>query len=253
MTRRPSDHTRVARSAQQEMQFPFRHGGAREGAGRPRKPGRRRVAHVARPRVKPRFVVHVTVRVKPDVARLRNFELCAVLRSAFIRGRNRDGFRICQFSIQGNHLHLICEARDTQSLSRGVQGWSVRVARGLNRVLGRAGSVFEDRYHCEVITTPRQLRGTLCYVLQNARRHGERIDRRWNGVDPFSSAWWFDGWRDERWKEGLSPPTEPPVARARTWLLKQGWRRWGLLAIDEVPAARRREDQHRAPRARSAR
>ena len=192
-----------------------------------------------------RFPVHVTKRVLPEVGRLRRFELCKVLQRAFVRGCNRDGFRICQFSIQGNHIHLICEARDAASLARGVQGWSVRVARGLNGVLGREGTVFEDRYHVEVIKTPRQMRAALCYVMQNARRHGEQLDRRWNGMDPFSSAWWFDGWRDDRWRVGIIPAEEPPVSAAGSWLLTVGWRRHGLLAIDEVPAACQREKRKR--------
>jgi REP element-mobilizing transposase RayT len=222
------------------------HGGAREGAGRKPKGPRARVKHVTRPSTAFRFPVHVTKRVRSDVGRLRNFELCKVLRRAFARGCRRDGFRICQFSIQGNHIHLICEAKDAASLSRGIQGWAVRVARGLNGVMERDGSVFDDRFHCEVIKTPRQTRATLCYVMQNARRHGENIDRRWNGIDPFSSAWWFDGWRDETWRRGLLPPEEATVAPAGSWLLTVGWRRHGLLDIEEVPAARRREEQRRA-------
>ena len=169
------------------------HGGKRENAGRKPAGPRRRVAHVTRPATTFRFPVHVTKRVRADVARLRNFELCNVLRRAFVHGCNKDAFRICQFSIQGNHIHMVCEAKDARSLAAGVQAWAVRVARGLNRVLGRDGSVFADRYHCEVIKSPRQTRAVLCYVMQNARRHGEHLDRRWNGIDPFSSAWWFDG------------------------------------------------------------
>ncbi len=215
------------------------HGGRREGAGRKRQGPRRRVPHVARAITKRRFPVLVTMRVRPDVARLRKFELCAVLRRAFVHGCRKDAFRICQFSIQGNHVHLICEASDNIALARGIQGWSVRVARGLNGVLGRAGQVFEDRYHLQVITTPRQTRAALCYVLQNARRHGESIDRRYGGMDPFSSSWWFDGWTDDRWRRGVPPPEMRTVAEAETWLLRTGWRMHGLLAIDEVPAAGR--------------
>jgi putative transposase len=114
------------------------------------------VAHGRRPVIKARFPVHVTKRLRPEVGRLRNFKLCKVLRSAFAKGCRKDGFRICHFSIQGNHIHLICEARDRACLARGVQGWSVRVARGLNGVIGRRGAVFDDRYHVEVMTTPRQ-------------------------------------------------------------------------------------------------
>lgn len=232
----------MRRQAQQSLQFRT-HGGARPGAGRKRTlPGRKRVAHRPRELTKPRFPVHVTVRLRPGIARLRNYELVAVLRRAFVYGCNKGVFRICQFSIQGNHVHLMCEAADNEALARGMQGWSVRVARGLNGKLGRSGGVFGDRYHAEIIRTPKQCRAALCYVLQNARRHREELDASFNGMDPFSSAWWFDGWKDERWRAGLAPPEMRTVAPPQTWLLSRGWRRHGLVAIDEVPpaAARRR-------------
>jgi len=51
------------------------------------------------------------------------------------------------------------------------------------------------------------------------------------GLDPCSSAPWFDGW--------LHPvatvPAPAPVVRARTWLAAVGWRRHGLLGLDEQP------------------
>jgi REP-associated tyrosine transposase len=239
-----------ARARQQTFEFRS-HGGRRDGAGRkPNEPGRPRLRHGTRPATQGRFPVHITKRMRADIPRLRKFELCKVLRRAFVYGCSMrvrgDGpelvFRICQFSIQGNHVHMICEASDKTALARGVQGWSVRVARGLNGYWGRAGSVFDDRYHSEILETPSQTRHALCYVLQNARRHGERIDRKYCGADPFSSAWWFDGWRDETWRDGQSPPEMRTVAEPTTWLLRVGWKkaRFGLIAIDEVPAAARR-------------
>jgi len=232
----------VTRARQQEMQFRT-HGGARAGAGRkPSHPGRARLRHGKRPALAARFPVHITKRVRRDVARLRRFELCKVLRAAFVHGCRRGAFRICQFSIQGNHIHLICEASDKTQLARGIAGWSVRVARGVNRHLARTGSVFDDRYHLEILTTPTQTRHALCYVLQNARRHGERLDPRYGGMDPFSSAWWFDGWKDASWKAGIPPPEVRTVAAAETWLLRVGWKRStsGLLSITETPPAGRR-------------
>ena len=229
------------------MQFPTR-GAKRAGAGRkPNEPGRPRLRHAKRPAMQERFPVHVTKRMRSGVPRLRKFELCRVLRRAFVHGCTKGTgtglqFRICQFSIQGNHIHLICEASNEMALARGVQGWSVRVARGLNGYWGREGSVFDDRYHAESLTTPTQTRHALCYVLQNARRHHERIDPKWGGVDPFSSGWWFDGWRDEGWRARQVPPDVRTVAEPATWLLRVGWKkaRFGLIAIDEVPAAGRR-------------
>jgi REP element-mobilizing transposase RayT len=168
---------------------------------------------------------------------LRRFYLAKVLQRAFVHGCDKGTFRICQFSIQGNHIHLLCEASDSSALARGIQGWAVRVARGINRRLARAGGVFDDRYHGEVLKTPRQTRNALCYVLQNARRHGEHLDRAWHGVDAFSSAWWFDGWKDASWRIHLRPAEQRSVASARSHLLTQGWRRHGLIRVDELPAA----------------
>ena len=101
--------------------------------------------------------------------------------------------------------------------------------------------MFDDRYPLEVLTTPTQTRHALCYVLPNARRHGVIIDARFGGIDPFSSAWWFDGWNDERWKIGLDPPEQRTVAAAESWLLRAGWKksRFGPIGIDEVPPAGR--------------
>ena len=232
---------KMRKPRQQEL-FPQR-GGYRPGAGRkPKIPGKPKLRHGARPEANPRFPLQVTVRVRDDVPKLRNFELCKVLQRAFVHGCKKGEFRICQFSIQGNHIHLICEASDIGQLARGIQGWSVRVARGLNGYLGRVGAVFDDRYHLEILRTPTQTRHALCYVLQNARRHREPIDRRFGGMDPFSSAWWFEGWTDTSWKAGIPPPEVRTVAPAQSWLLREGWRRspYGLLSITETPPAGRR-------------
>src|SRR5213593_542687 len=133
----------MTRSRQQNLEL-FSWGGKRERAGRkhadPRRP---RVSHKTRSVIEARFPLHVTIRVRKEVTRLRRFELCKVLRKAFVHGCSYRQFRICQFSIQGNHIHMICEAKDSTALSRGVQGWAVRIARGLNGYLGRRGRVFD--------------------------------------------------------------------------------------------------------------
>jgi len=64
-----------SKSVQQELRLDRGHGGRREGAGRKAGKGRRRVAHVQRSLVKPSWPVHVTVRMRRDVPRLRNFKL----------------------------------------------------------------------------------------------------------------------------------------------------------------------------------
>jgi len=180
----------------------------------------------------------VTTRVGDHVPYLRNHKRCRVIREAMYAVLDDPAFRICQFSVQADHLHLICEADDVEALARGIKRFKQRVARGINRLLGRTGSVFFDRYHLELLRTPRQVRACLAYVLNNARKHGEELSRRW--PDPFSSAWYFDGWRADGWRDGWSPPAAGrPVARAETWLLREGWQKHGRIGLTEVPGGRR--------------
>ena len=63
-----------------------------------------------------------------------------------LAGKNRSGFRLIQFSIQPNHLHLVVEAKDETALSRGVKG----------------------------LATPREVRNALAYVRNNVRKHRTR-------------------------------------------------------------------------------
>jgi hypothetical protein len=184
--------------------------------------------------------VHVVVKLVADVGVLRRMKLAPILRRALTAGALRGGFRVCHFSIQRAHVHLVLEVDSTECMSRGMQAWSGRLARLLNRRLRRRGRVVADRYHVELLRSPRRVRNALCYVLHNGRRHGEPLDARWRGADPFSSAWHFEGWADDAWRASLAPPRgDPPVAAPTTWLLRIGWRRWGLIATDELPAAAR--------------
>ena len=58
-----------------------------------------------------------------------------------------------------------------------------------------------------------------------------RIPRGHRVIDGFSSAAWFDGFR-----EAIGPPEGVgPVAAPRTWLASTGWRRRGLVSIAEAP------------------
>jgi REP element-mobilizing transposase RayT len=204
------------------------------------------VPHRPRPPIRKKTVVHVTVKLVPEVRSVRRFKLTAAMRTAFARTAKKDDFRLCQFSIQRDHLHLACEADSNDGLARGVQGVEISFAKRINRKLGRKGKVFADRFHAVQIRSPRQMRNVLCYIMNNARRHGETLDPFYGGIDPFSSAWYFDGWSHDRWREGLAPPRgDPCVARAESRLMAEGWKRHGAIGVDEVPKAARKLHQTR--------
>jgi hypothetical protein len=108
----------------------------------------------------------------------------------------------------------------------------------VNRVVGRRGRVWSDRYHARHLRTPREVRHGVVYILANWLKHvgGAR------GFDPCTSAAWFDGWRARRPPDPRhsNPGHPPPVVASRTWLGSTGWRRYGLIDVRERPAARRR-------------
>jgi REP element-mobilizing transposase RayT len=187
--------------------------------------------------VAPSDVLHVTLKTVARFHRLRTRAYATALRAAFQAGCDRFGFRLVHFSVQPGHLHLVVEARDARALSRGVKGVCIRIAKRLNRMARRTGRVFADRYHVRPARTPRDVRGLLVYVLQNARHHrGTQAPRRGAWVDPYSSARFFDGWSRSVILDGPPPDGPPPVAPPHSWLLRVGWRRHGLVRPEEAPA-----------------
>jgi len=214
-------------------------GGRRAGAGR--KPGPHSgLAHRSRPSFSS-LPAHVTLKIRPGLPSLRTLRMVREVERSFARGCSRPGFRLVHYSLQSNHVHLIVEASTRDALGRGMMAIAGRLGRAINRVFERSGKVFADRYHLHVLKTPREVHAALRYVLLNARRHATRLAHRAKNprLDPASSARWFDGWRTKtpRWMVVDAPGTDetPPIARARTWLLKTGWRRHGLFDPAEVP------------------
>ena len=72
-----------------------------------------------------------------------------------------------------------------------MQGLGVSIAKRINRVGGRSGRVFDDRFFARALRTPREVANALNYVLRNDQIHEARmgfISDRTGEPDPFSSA-----------------------------------------------------------------
>ena len=173
--------------------------------------------------------MHVTLRLQSGLPSLREAQLFAAIQRAF-GVASRRAFRLLHFSVQSDHLHLLVEADAPTRLARGVQGLAIRVTRAVNRVLQRRGRVWDGRYHAHLLRTPREVRNALVYVLQNFRKH--RLGAV--GLDFYSSARWFQGWR----RIVAAPLATAPVSAAETWLMRVGWRRYGLLDPSDAPRSR---------------
>jgi putative transposase len=149
------------------------------------------------------------LRLLSGIESLRSRQCYRAVLPALSCARERRDFRVVHLSVQGNHLHLIVEADDRSALSRGMQGLAIRVAKSLNRALGRRGKVFAERFHMHVLRTVREVVNAVDYVLSNWFRHaGREIGP--SDIDRLSSA-----------------ADRSLVARPQTWLLRVGWAHGG--------------------------
>jgi putative transposase len=166
-------------------------------------------------RLAPYHALWHTAEGVPNLQARRIFpQLC----ESFRRCHEKGFFRVVHFSVQGNHVHAVVEADNVESLSRGMQGLGVSMAKRVNRVTGRRGPVFDDRFYARALRSPREVANAVRYVLHNGevhdRRMGVGVDRR-GAPDSFSSA---------ACKQD-PPLTSPPA----TWLLSCGWLRAGPM------------------------
>jgi len=223
-------------------------GGTHKRTGRPKRGARASERHKVRPELKARFPVHVILRASSDLGSLRTHGVFSAIREAtLVASKVEDRFHIIHFSIQRTHIHMIVEASDRLALAKGMQVFGISAAKQINAAVPprdgkrRRGTVFADRYHAVILTSPTQVRNTLRYVLNNWRHHGEHVKPLRNAwkIDPYSSAIAFDGWK-ERAEIGTRyrVPTGydgPLVWLPKTWLLREGWRKRGLISIHETP------------------
>jgi putative transposase len=185
--------------------------------------------HVTRSKIDPRYPLQVTIRATRGLPSLRSPRVFGALRAAIARA-SVNRFRVIHFSIQQDHGHFIVEGDEARRARGGMHGLAIRLALAVNRVLGRKGRVVGDRYHVRPLTTPRQMRTSMIYVLLNFRKHL----RAPAGVDPRSSGPHFGGWQRAPGFANGPPATAAPT----TWMAAIGWHRaGGALRVEEHPAA----------------
>jgi hypothetical protein len=94
-----------------------------------------------------------------------------------------------------------------------MQGLCIRLAKNINRLSGRDGTVFADRYHAHVLKTPAEVRNAVHYVLYNKQKH-RPATKAWD-LDEYSSAS-----NDSCWFVGDGGDAAMVIVQPTTWL---GW------------------------------
>ena len=242
---------------------------ARPGVKLGRKPKPERlgfVPHDAREPHDHRHPVHVSMRRVRLAPSLRSERIFAVILSqlAYVK---RQGVRVVHHSVQRDHLHLIVEGKDRRELSDHMRKLFSRIARAVNSVAHRHGSLFRDRHHRHELEGPTEMRNALVYVLFNERTHhaqngGAITESTLTELDDRSSVAFL---HSDDWAENERPPPELlarlrqralqtaggelPVSTPHTWLARCGWRvrGGGPMSVHEMPRFLRAMARMRGP------
>ncbi|NNF90710.1 MAG: hypothetical protein HKM96_04955 [Boseongicola sp.] len=166
-----------------------------------------RTPHAKRVAVDDNGLSLTTVKIRAGLPNLRRRKSHLTIEECFRKARSRFGCRLVGFSIMSNHLHLLVHAPDAAALSRWMMGINIRVAKALNKIWGRKGKVFLDRFHSTFAKHWSNVRRLVNYALNNARKHGLAIPK--GEVDKFSSAAWYPHWTEG--PQPKRPARECPV------------------------------------------
>lgn len=78
--------------------------------------------------------------------------------------KDASGFRVVQFKVDPDRIHVLVEAEDGAALSRGMQGLGIRLARAVNRALERSGKLWAGRYQSKTLRTPADVESALMTI-----------------------------------------------------------------------------------------
>ncbi len=155
-------------------------GGRRAGAGK--KPGPNAgPTHTPRPSFS-HSAVYVTLKADTNLRSRRCFQ---ALVDAFAAAKARKGAQLCFFSVEGATLHLVIEADNADALGTWMQGLGVRMARALNKALGRSGSIFVERYRGTVLQAAADAQRAMAAIVEHAAGEGARFSSQgYTGTNP---------------------------------------------------------------------
>lgn len=110
---------------------------------------------------------HVTGRVNNREFLLERQAAKALLENVLIRAKERFNFESDTYVIMGNHYHIMIKPHKTENLSRIMQ-WIMSVyAMSYNRLSGRSGHFWGERFFSRIINSFQEYLQVLQYIELN--------------------------------------------------------------------------------------
>jgi len=126
--------------------------------------------------------MHLTTHLRGDRPSMRTAAARAVFLSLLAEATRR-GLKTVAYAIVGNHIHWIVRAESAAALTDATRYVFGMLARRLNKLWGRRGKVFAERFYSTTGKSVTQAFAMLGYVLRNPYDAGCAEARR--GIDPF--------------------------------------------------------------------
>jgi putative transposase len=223
-------------------------GGKRAGAGRPNLSGTPN--HMKRGRVSQKFPIHITQKLTDEMPSLQCKKLYSQIRRCLKRAR-LFGMATLHFNVLSNHIHLIVEAPDNNTLARSMQSLGSSLGKATRKQLNAQAEnkkfqsqaslrskkrVFKGRYHLHILKTPTEVKNAMEYVLLNHSKHSKTLEH----MTRFSSAYAFKEWKTllgHRFRYLIADEYnflesknahdlhEDVIVPPRSWLSREGWKR----------------------------
>ncbi len=110
---------------------------------------------------------HVTARANRQEFILNPPEIKDLFLEVIGRAKYKYKFKLTNFCIMGNHIHLMIKPDDQENLSRIMQWILATFAINFNKRFNFIGHVWYDRFHSTVIESFRQYLKTFEYIKEN--------------------------------------------------------------------------------------
>ncbi len=144
-------------------------GGRRPDSGRNRIHSKG-VSHSAREIITARTPIHINFKVTTYIQN----KPCLEILNLAIKKAHTHGLSIIYFALQSNHIHLIAEAQDNETLTKGMRSLTISFAKGIKRLKKAKEPIQLERYHLHVLKSPKEIENALNYVIYNEIHHSGR-------------------------------------------------------------------------------
>ena len=104
---------------------------------------------------------------------LRDVSCSAIVADA-IRHFEGERYTVASFVVMPNHVHVLFRLKSPYRLERIVKSWKGFTARAINRLLNKAGSLWQEDYWDRLIRNPRHFHKCLQYLRENPIKAGLR-------------------------------------------------------------------------------